>query len=209
VDTSFTIIASDGGLADTQEVQLAIYRKNQPPVVTSALVDTINENTLYSYQATAEDPESMAVTISFINVPGWLTVMGEGLFGNVPAGAQDTSFSIIVSDGDTTDTIEVKLVVSGGTWIGTGIPIPLVYNVQFQNPARQDQLSVTFTLVSEQTLTVSLFKADGNRVGQGPKQGFIPGTHSLDIPKPSEPGIYYISFKGNKGSLFRKILVVE
>jgi hypothetical protein len=109
-DTSFTVIASDGELSDTQQVLLTVIPVNDPPVITSADKDTATEDIAFSYTATATDPDDIPV-ITFANVPSWLTISGATLSGTPTEGIGDTLFMVIASDGELSDTLEVALTV--------------------------------------------------------------------------------------------------
>jgi hypothetical protein len=110
-DTTFTIIASDGSLADTMQVALRVTPVNDPPIITSPDSTVAMENTPFRYVATAFDPEGVTPIISFIRYPSWTSVMGDTIFGTPTSANSDTSFTMIASDGVRADTQRVFLQV--------------------------------------------------------------------------------------------------
>jgi hypothetical protein len=108
-DTSFTVIASDGILADTQIVALTVIEINDPPVITSPAVGTAVEGEQFSYLAVAHDPEGVTLLVTFIDYPSWMTVTDLNIGGIAPMEQSDTSFTVIASDGFLGDTLAVTV----------------------------------------------------------------------------------------------------
>jgi beta-lactamase superfamily II metal-dependent hydrolase len=104
VDTSFKVIASDGVIADTQQVRIRVIQVNDPPFITSPDSAIATEHVLFSYTATASDSDGTSPSISFSNYPGWMHTAGATITGTPPEGAVNTSFVIIASDGALADT---------------------------------------------------------------------------------------------------------
>lgn len=103
-DTSFRIIASDGLLADTLVVFVDVIPVNDPPQITSPTIVAAIEDQLFSYTATAIDPEGVTPIISFTREPSWTIVNGNTISGIALNGFADTSFMVIASDGQMADT---------------------------------------------------------------------------------------------------------
>lgn len=110
-DTSFTVIASDGEFSDTLQVTITVYLKNDPPVLTSPDSVVAYENNPFEYIAQAIDPENAALSFQFQNYPHWLSPQDTILTGTPGAAAQDTSFTVIASDGENADTMQVTVTV--------------------------------------------------------------------------------------------------
>jgi hypothetical protein len=111
VDTSFTVIASDGNLIDTLVVNVKFIEKNDPPQIISQAFATAYEDSLFSYTAKAIDPENDKITFLFKSYPTWLTPKDSTISGTPTEGIGDTSFIIIASDGKLTDTLEIAITV--------------------------------------------------------------------------------------------------
>ncbi|MFH1251347.1 MAG: GLUG motif-containing protein [bacterium] len=84
---------------------------NDPPVITSSDNVSAVEDVLFTYTATATDPEDSSVTFSFEDLPDWLSAGPNSVSGIPVEGMQDTSFSVIASDGELKDTSTVILTV--------------------------------------------------------------------------------------------------
>jgi hypothetical protein len=97
-----TITVSDGTApAVPQTFQIIVADANDPPVFTSTAPTTATQNVLYTYTATATDPDAGAVlTFAAPTRPTWLTLTGATLSGT-PAQAHvgTHNVTITVSDG--------------------------------------------------------------------------------------------------------------
>jgi hypothetical protein len=111
-DTLFRAIASDGELADTLVVTITVTPVNDPPLITSVSSTQTTEDEYFSYHATADDPESQVITWLFDLLPSWLTSDADSAFGVPLEGTVDTSFRVIASDGELTDTLVVDVTVT-------------------------------------------------------------------------------------------------
>jgi len=87
---------------------------NLPPQITSPEADTAEPGALpFVYVGTATDPncDGTELDFSYEDYPSWCAVSGDTLTGMVECDYTDTSFGVIVSDGDLSDTQEVTLVI--------------------------------------------------------------------------------------------------
>jgi hypothetical protein len=67
----------------------------------------------FVYVATATDPncDGTEINISFEDIPSWCTVDGDSIFGVAGCDFEDTSFTVIASDGTLDDTLSVVLLI--------------------------------------------------------------------------------------------------
>jgi len=87
---------------------------NLPPQVSSPEADTAKPgDPPFVYVATATDPncDGTELGLSYEDYPSWCTVTEDTISGAAECDYVDTSFTVIVSDGDLADTQEVTLVV--------------------------------------------------------------------------------------------------
>ncbi len=138
-DTSFLVIASDGNLADSLKVSVTVQQVNDPPVITSANTVTATEDILMTYRATATDPDNAQLTLYFLNLPSWLKAYGAEISGKPTDNSQDTTFSVVASDGMDSDTLVVSVTV---------IPVndPPVFDRPFPKPVISDIESLHFEI---------------------------------------------------------------
>jgi len=106
IDTSFTVIASDGELDDTVLVSLLIDLSNQPPEITDpADLRIVQNQTLFAFYPTIVDPDDPVHTISYPEFPHWCEVRNDSVIGIAP----DTMFveplTVIVEDYCNADTL--------------------------------------------------------------------------------------------------------
>lgn len=85
--------------------------ENRPPRITSpSSVEAVIDE-LFSYTATATDPDGTTPTISFENVPGWMDTSGATISGTPTAETPDTSFTVTASDDFLTVMGEVAVTI--------------------------------------------------------------------------------------------------
>jgi hypothetical protein len=108
---------------------------NLPPEVTSPAVTsaTPSPDVPFVYVATASDPncDGTELIISFQNVPSWCTVSGDTLSGMVGCDYADTSFKIMVSDGDLAANQTVFVTIDHSNVAPSITPIGDPVNVAF------------------------------------------------------------------------------
>lgn len=112
IDTSFKVIASDSETADTLTVTLLVQPVNDPPFITSPDTAYAEEHKLFIYQAEAEDVDSKNLSIYFLDYPSWLSPSGSKISGTPVNNCQDTTFKVIVSDTELSDTLIVTLLIN-------------------------------------------------------------------------------------------------
>jgi len=108
-DTSFTLIVSDGNLSDTLKVFISITPVNDPPQITSPHSITVKEDSLLSYTVTAEDPDNEVLDFDYVEYPSWLSVSDQTIEGIAREYYADTTFTVSVTDGSLSDTVEVSV----------------------------------------------------------------------------------------------------
>lgn len=87
---------------------------NLAPEVTSPEADTTTPGQPpFVYVATATDPncDGTELVLSYEDYPSWCTVTGDTITGAAECSYADSTFKVIVSDGDLADTLEVSLIV--------------------------------------------------------------------------------------------------
>ncbi len=88
---------------------------NDPPEITSPEADTaVPGQPPFVYVATATDPDcdGAELELSYEDYPSWCTVTEDTISGAAECDYVDTSFKVIVFDGDLADTLEVVLIIS-------------------------------------------------------------------------------------------------
>jgi hypothetical protein len=87
---------------------------NQPPQITSSASETAvpSPDVPFVYLATAYDPDcdGSELIMGFFDIPSWLSISGDTLWGMVSCDLSDTSFKVTVSDGSASDTQEVSVI---------------------------------------------------------------------------------------------------
>jgi hypothetical protein len=87
---------------------------NLPPLVTSPEADTaVPGHPPFVYVATVTDPncDGTELDLSYQDYPSWCTVTQDTITGAAECDYVDTSFKVIVSDGDRADTLEVTVLI--------------------------------------------------------------------------------------------------
>ena len=107
VDTPFnvTITVSDGIDATSQSYVLTVINVvsppvNNPPVITSTPVTSVNEIQTYNYQITATDADGDTLVYTAI-LPRWLSINSSGLVSGIaPSVTANTNYSITITVDD-------------------------------------------------------------------------------------------------------------
>ena len=89
-----------------------------PPTVTSGVKLAAVDGDAVSYVATAEHQNGTATTISFVDLPTWLTQDGDTVSGTAAlsgSGVETGVFKVVADDGSLTDTLYVDWVVTPET----------------------------------------------------------------------------------------------
>jgi len=102
-----TTCDSAGNTRSTETFQFEVCCN--PPVITSSNWIQAEEDVLLTYTAQAEDPDQQEVTISFIDYPTWLTPSQNSISGIPREGDQDTSFTVIATDGLYYDSLLIEV----------------------------------------------------------------------------------------------------
>ena len=107
LDTLFTLIASDGLLNDSLIIWVYVASVNDAPEITSHNIDTAYVDEYFVYYPFATDPEDSTLIWELLSPPQWMIIAGDSVYGLVPSGSDETTFTIVVSDGNLTDTLDV------------------------------------------------------------------------------------------------------
>jgi sugar lactone lactonase YvrE len=110
-DTSVTLMVSDGEFADTLLLAIQVIQVNDSPQITAPSLILALEERTFDYLLTATDEENDAISFSFDNLPDWMTVFADTLRGAAPEGVLSASFSILASDGNSSDSLDVDIQV--------------------------------------------------------------------------------------------------
>ncbi len=97
-----SLTVSDGrGGSNTSSTSALIEAPNQPPQITSTAPLTATEDTAYSYQIVANDPDNDALSYELVQFPAGMTVSSAGLIAWTPTGTQvgSQTVEVRVSDG--------------------------------------------------------------------------------------------------------------
>ena len=109
---SFDVFVSDGKLSATKHVTITVTPVNDPPVFTSPNSASGTEHVLFSYTASANDPEGNPLTYTYQNVPAWLKPDGNKISGAPGEGILTASFDVTAFDGALSSTLHVTVSVA-------------------------------------------------------------------------------------------------
>ncbi|MEK6847619.1 MAG: putative Ig domain-containing protein [Nanoarchaeota archaeon] len=170
---------------------------NNPPIITSTPVTSVNESANYSYQVVATDADNDALTYSITENLGWLSISSSGLItGTAPSVNSDTNYAVTVqvSDGIATTTQNYVLTV-------VDVPEP-------NNPPVANNQSITTNQDTPMTITLSATDVDGDSFTFSllttPSNGVLSGFNSTTgqvtyTPNTSFTGSDNFTFKANDG----------
>ncbi len=206
------IIARDTWIsADTMDYCLVI--ENNPPqfVSTDSVSASVGAN--LSYIAEAIDPDENVLSYNFINKPYWLSPQDSLLSGTVPVNACDTSFTVLTTDGELTDSLKVKIHI---TQQNSALPekqnnIPHTFYLQqnFPNPFNAET-KIKFTLSRQDLTNISIYNLSGKKIAELMQQHLPPGHYSVIWNAKNQPsGIYFIKLTSGSFQTVKKCILVK
>jgi len=138
------VIVSDGITTDSEEITITVYEVNQPPELNPIGPQTVDEENLLTFTATATDPDipTQTLTFSLDNQPTGATITTNGIFTWTPTenqGPDTYTLDIIVTDGIETDSQTITITVNE-----VNQP-PYLYPINDQSVDENSTLTVTFS----------------------------------------------------------------
>lgn len=108
---------------------------NSIPMIISSSADTIapGERLQYLVFATDADCDGSELIFEFNNIPSWCDTMADSLFGIPECNDNDTSFTIIVFDGDLADSLEVSIIIDKSNIPPVIMPVEDTVLVEFSD----------------------------------------------------------------------------
>ncbi len=178
---------TDGEAFDVQGFTITVVDTtvpNDPPVITSTPILTVDENTVYSYQVTASDPDNDPLTYELTVGPSWLSIDTNGLItGTSPVVNEDTEYkvSIRVSDGHFIDSQTFTLTVIDTTVIENNAPI--AYGANYE--------TVEDTAISLTLRGTDVDEDDLNFIVSDPEHGTL--SDSNDVVVSLDPTEHFLT----------------
>ncbi len=177
------VTVSDGTASVNQAFQITVLDTiipgNLAPTITSTPVISVNENSAYSYQATATDPENNVLTYSLSLNPGWLSInSATGIIsGTSPVVNSNTNYNVVLTVSDGVNSVNQAFVVTVLNVIVPGNNAPVITSTPITNVNENSAYSYQFTATDadNNTLTYSLPTNPG-WLSINPNTGLITGT---------------------------------
>ncbi len=185
---------------------------NDPPEITSSDSVATTEGASFEYIAQASDPNGDPITFSFSQYPSWLVPGDSAITATVPIGAQDTSFVVIASDGEFTDTLTVIITISEPSAVSHfDITIPSVFCLEQNYPNPFNPVTtITYGLPKASKLTIQIYNIKGEVAAslfQGRKEE---GYHSIKWDGTAFPsGTYFIIMETESFIKVRKCVLIK
>jgi len=197
--------------SDTSTFDLFI--KNTNPQLVSPDSISVEIGSDLAYFAQAQDPEENDIEYTFSQYPSWLTPDGPKLSGMVPSNAEDTSFVVIVSDGDMADTMQVKVHIQeeSGIVLQKEPALPEKYSLSqnFPNPFNAST-TIAYALPQQSLLDISVYDINGQLVQvlfKGTKEA---GAHEMIWDASNLPsGVYCIRMRAGEFTHYKKCTLLK
>lgn len=187
---------------DTLSFNICVINSN--PQITSNDTITIRKNDDFLYTASAIDPENNQLNYLFINIPSWLSVSDSIIYGNVPSTATDTTFKLIVTDGELSDSIKVMIKITEPSSIDAStVPSHFLLSENYPNPFNPIT-NIKVELPVNTKFEISIYDIAGKLIKELHKGQLNAGSHIFTWDaKEISSGIYFIYFKSNR---FNKVI---
>ncbi len=196
-----SVVASDGALADTEQVQITVNHVNLAPVLDPIGSQSVEESSNLNVTVTSSDFDNDSLILSAENVPTNATFTdnfdGTGTFDFTPDFTQSGIYNVrfIVSDGALADTELVSITVTEA-----GNQRPVIDPIASQTVLEGDTLS--FTATASDADGDSLILSAINLPANASFSDNFDGTGSFTFtPNFVQAGVYNISIIANDGGL--------
>ena len=194
--------------SDTATYTLTII--NNPPDITSPN-SVILENGQITYNASATDPEENEIEFIFENYPEWLTPDSTFISGTPPTDAQNSTFTLIATDGEMADTLEVAVQLNSDVAVQTENKIPESFALlpNYPNPFNPST-HIRFAVPHTTHVNLSVYNINGKKVTElwnGQQQV---GYHDIEWQTSQFPsGTYLIRMEAGEFKQVRKCLLLR
>ncbi|MBN2412270.1 T9SS type A sorting domain-containing protein, partial [candidate division KSB1 bacterium] len=167
--------------------------------ITSSDTISTRKNEEFIYTASAIDLNGNELFYIFNNYPSWLSATDSILTGNVPSTASDTSFTLLVSDGELKDSIKVIITVYEPSLVSTlTIPSHFQLSENYPNPFNPTT-NIKIELPLKTNLELIIYDINGKLVQELYNGQLNAGVYILTWNATNFPsGIYFIRCKSNR-----------
>jgi hypothetical protein len=197
---SFTVSVSDGSLTHDRPVSVTVNEANLAPVLATIPAQTVDEDSLLAFTATATDADLPANTLNYslIGGPSGAAIVGSsGAFTWTPTEAQGPgtySFTVRVSDGALTHDRSVSVTVNDANLA------PVLATIPALTVDEDSLLAFTATATDADlpanTLTFSLLNAPAGAAIDG-----VTGVFTWTPTETQGPASYEFTVRVSDGSL--------
>ena len=200
---------NDPAWSDTCFYTLIIH--NTAPQITSSDVIHAVPGERIRYRAEAVDQEDNDIVYSFEQYPHYLDRYIADIFGNIPADAGDTSFVVIATDGEKSDTLTVAIQIESANQIDHFNETPDTYKLHssYPNPFN-GVMTLHYQIPEAARVKIDVYNLQGEWI-QSLADGFqTPGQHRIRWNGAGVPsGVYLIQMHAGKFSAKTKCLLVK
>jgi len=208
----FSVAVSDASflpVSDTSDLEVFVV--NHRPAITSS--DTLRAftSTQVLYVATATDPDGNAVSFDFLDYPSWLSESEAMLSGTAPDTAVHSSFKVVATDGELSDTLNVAVIIDPQTSVSSSEPVPTSYTLfqNYPNPFNPvTTLRVGVPNLAEASITI--LDVNGRRVHTVFHGTLQPGFHEFQWNAVTCPsGTYFVKFASRDYTKITKCVLIK
>jgi len=187
-NTNYNVVVtvSDGIASVNQPFQITVLDApigNLAPTITSAPVISVNENSAYSYQTTATDPENNILTYSLDPLsPAWLSInSATGLItGTSPVVNSNTNYNIVLTVSDGVNSVNQAFVVTVLDVIVLGNNAPVITSTPITNINEDSAYNYQFTATdADNNVLIYSLVANPSWLSINSATGLITGTSPI------------------------------
>jgi hypothetical protein len=193
-----------------------VFPPNTPPQIISDAEAIAYEDSLFIYTARAVDSEDSLITFTFSEYPLWLTPGDSIISGIVLREANDTSFFVIASDGELTDTL-IVIVKVGATFIDELdrlVPDSFSLKQNYPNPFNQETI-IKYHLPEKSAVRLVIYNLAGKQIATFVHELLPAGVHFVkwdgtdDAGNEVPSGIYLYRIVTNKNIQEKKMILLK
>ncbi|MFC1569656.1 T9SS type A sorting domain-containing protein [bacterium] len=194
---------------DTTYYTLVVH--NTAPQLTSSDVIHATPGEEFKYRAQAVDDEGNDITFIFDEYPDYLKIYIAELYGIIPGNAQDTSFVVIATDGEKSDTLYVMLDIEPASSIDdeTEHPSEFALKSNYPNPFNSRTI-IRYQLPVKSSVKIIVLNINGELIDTVIDDDQTAGNFEIQWDASEVPsGLYFIQMQTDNFTMRKKCLLVK
>ena len=147
----------------------------------------------------------------FVNYPTWLSKTSATLYGTTPDSSLETSFTLIATDGELSDTLDVIVLVEEQTSVNDQSILTESYSLypNYPNPFNPNT-KIEFRIANFGFVSLKVYDVLGNEIATLVNNELPEGEYEIEFDAPGLPnGIYFYQLKAGDFIQTKKMVLLK